>query len=154
LPEAWVSATTKLFEQGLADPRGCEYREIEVAPLGDSVSARDTTRTHGWVLPRKTEQDQQFAVCWDGLVHLLAASGKPADLRADVQASIQADEERRADSVKQDPGHVYQRYPKGDLDHLAIGAHSFPELRVCLLLRLGEGQLAESLYEQGKRATG
>jgi hypothetical protein len=30
LPEDLMSAATRLFEQGLADPRGMEYREIEV----------------------------------------------------------------------------------------------------------------------------
>ena len=30
LPSNYVSATSALFERGLADPRDCEYREIEV----------------------------------------------------------------------------------------------------------------------------
>jgi hypothetical protein len=30
LPANLISATTRLFEQGLADPRGMEYREIEI----------------------------------------------------------------------------------------------------------------------------
>src|ERR1051325_11212201 len=30
LPSKYVSATSHLFDQGMADPRGCDYREIEV----------------------------------------------------------------------------------------------------------------------------
>ncbi len=30
LPRFLVTATAALFEQGVADPRGCEYREVEV----------------------------------------------------------------------------------------------------------------------------
>src|SRR5687768_16132839 len=31
LPEALVRAVQLLFDQGVADPRGCEYRRVEVA---------------------------------------------------------------------------------------------------------------------------
>ena len=58
LPQAFVSATKTLFDQGLADPRGCEYREIEV-PVGEPWSGDGgVIKTHGWVLPG-AEHDRQ-----------------------------------------------------------------------------------------------
>src|ERR1051325_2071454 len=52
LPQELVNATKLLFEQGLADPRGCEYREIEVlvgryadSPWGSKLNR---LKTHGW----------------------------------------------------------------------------------------------------------
>src|SRR5262249_595311 len=54
-PSGLVSAAETLFRQGLADPRGCEYRSIEVrlAPFRS---------THGWVLPPSEARPQRFAI--------------------------------------------------------------------------------------------
>src|SRR5262245_37547524 len=59
VPDEFVKAAALLFEQGLADPRGCEYRAVELT---------SGKRTHGWVLPAKDGDKQRFAVCWNGLV--------------------------------------------------------------------------------------
>ena len=45
LPRFLVAATAALFEDGIADPRGCEYREVEI---GD----RAISKIRGFVLPR------------------------------------------------------------------------------------------------------
>src|ERR687883_827777 len=50
LPEAFVTATRALFEQGMADPRGGEYREVEVA-AGSVWGGAWKLKTHAWVLP-------------------------------------------------------------------------------------------------------
>jgi hypothetical protein len=49
-----------LFDAGLADPRGGEYREIELTVHQGRTSS---VTTHGWYF------SQGFAVCWDGLAH-------------------------------------------------------------------------------------
>ena len=53
LPKPLVSAATKLFQQGLADPRGCEYREIELLSSRSEFydPKYEPLATHGWVLP-------------------------------------------------------------------------------------------------------
>ena len=56
-----VSAITELFDEGLSDPRGCEYREIEIT-WGES-----TIKTHGWVLPGSENQAVCRRVEWPGL---------------------------------------------------------------------------------------
>src|ERR1039457_1869804 len=54
LPPELLSATTDLFTAGLADPRGCEYREIVVPfrarPGWSPTADADAFKTHGWVL--------------------------------------------------------------------------------------------------------
>ena len=66
---AFASAARVLFDQGLADPRGCDYREIEiqVGELWSDAGVR--VKTHGWVLPQAAAGPQTFAVCWNGLVY-------------------------------------------------------------------------------------
>lgn len=58
LADVVVSATKVLFEQGLADPRGCEYREIEVATGSCRSGDGGVVTTHGWVLPSDEEGRQ------------------------------------------------------------------------------------------------
>jgi len=49
LPRSLVEAAQTLFDQGLADPRGCEYRRVRVW-AGDSQGRRAEVVTTGWVL--------------------------------------------------------------------------------------------------------
>src|ERR1700728_4460117 len=51
LPTNVVSEAEAICEQAFPDPRGCEYREIEVevSDVGDGEARLVTT--HGWVLP-------------------------------------------------------------------------------------------------------
>ena len=44
VPAEFVKAAALLFEQGLTDPRGCEYRAVELTTGAPA---------HGWVLPAK-----------------------------------------------------------------------------------------------------
>ena len=62
----------------MADPRGCEYREVEVGDGGP-------VKTRGFVLPERPGDAGRFAVGWDGVVYPAFAVGAPADLEADVR---------------------------------------------------------------------
>src|SRR5215510_2360880 len=64
--DALLNAAAMLFEQGLADPRGLEYREIEIAVGNPFDGGGYPLKTHGWVLPNKGKAGQ-FAVAWSGL---------------------------------------------------------------------------------------
>ena len=50
LPRFFVEATRMLFDQGLADPRGCEYRTIRITP-DRGFRRPDEVDYKGWVLP-------------------------------------------------------------------------------------------------------
>jgi hypothetical protein len=125
LPPAFVSATAKLFEQGLPDPRGCEYHEIEVAgqSLFDMLVSRARESVHrkqGWVLPRSAAGGQRFAIQWDGLIYPVVKVGLKADVTRHVEAAIKLEEED-------------QSRPN--------------DLRACLLLRAGHVTLAERAWK-------
>ena len=142
LPAELLSATTALFGKGLPDPRGCEYREIAVGAGYNGV-----VQTHGWVLPAKAGEQQRFAICWSGLVYPVVTVGQPADLALDIRKLIKDDEDARAKQAKEHPNNPFSRYIGSVVyEAQAIAISNMAPLKVCLLLRLGEGELAEQLW--------
>ena len=56
LPRSLVEATALLFESGVADPRGCDYREIEVEERGNCRLSCDGQCRHCRILaPRRAD---------------------------------------------------------------------------------------------------
>jgi len=84
VPTNILSAVETLFAQGFPDPRGCEYREVEVevGSVGSGQGSR--VKTRGWVLPAKGGEPQRFAVCWNGLVYPATDIGGVADLHTEA----------------------------------------------------------------------
>jgi hypothetical protein len=58
IPTNILSAAETIYEQGFPDPRGCEYREIEVAVSGVWDGKVSLVKTRGWVLPKKSGTNQ------------------------------------------------------------------------------------------------
>src|SRR5262245_461614 len=140
LPKELLSATAALFQAGLADPRGGEYRLIEVG-TGDCWSGdAGLARTHGWVLPAAKGEKQRFAVCWNGLVYPVVSVGDRADLRADVRAALEADEKARTRSES------FYRFRHAWSEGVSIRPRTLLPVKVCLLLRLGEEELARRAW--------
>jgi hypothetical protein len=144
LPESYVSAITVLFQQGLADPRGCELRQVTIT-LG-SVWSGDagTGTTRAWVLPEKPGEKHRFAVVPGGFVYPVISVGKKLDLKTEVQAAIRA-------AKKEKDAAATGRRESVDSSDERDGAFSglFAE---AFLLRLGEGELADALWEATTRA--
>src|SRR5437867_1905672 len=90
LPHALVTAATTLFRQGLADPRGCEYRAIEIATGESASGSRRVERRRGWVLPQRPGDEGRFAVRWDGVVYPVLSVAGPADVKRDAQGALAA----------------------------------------------------------------
>ena len=148
LSDEFVSATTLFFQQGLADPRGCEYRQIEVVVDTSGPGWQSTVvKTHGWVLPAAGRQSQRFGVCWNGLVYPLVSVGKPADLRADAAAAAKA----KPQPIGYGTGQIFEQ----DFEDLAlchpsearaVSTDAALPIKACLLLRLDEAELAEKVW--------
>ena len=107
LPANVVSACQEVFNAGLADPRGCEYRQIVVPLRAESdfgpVPKADEFKAHGWVLPARAGESRRYAVCWNGLVYPLVSVGAPADLDGDIQKIIAQNPAPNPEWQRQDP---------------------------------------------------
>ena len=156
LPKTLVSAAAHLFQLGLADPRGCEYREIEVLVGGFPPEWKDeVVKTHGWVIPAGQKQPQRFGVCWNGLVYPLSSVGKAVDLRADVREA--------ATTEPFDYAGITGWYWSGTWEspclcnpNEARAVHYASPLliKACFLLRLGETEPAELLWNHWRHRKG
>ena len=146
LPATFVTATIKLFEQGLADPRDCEYRQVEIAVRGIWGGFVGIIKTHGWVLPLQPNVSQRFIVAWNGLVYPALSIGDTANLKADVLAAVKSDEDARAKSGNTIPGYNYRFRLASAGDAPTVSRFSLLPLKACLLLRLGETFLAEQVW--------
>ena len=130
LPTNYVSATRLLFEQGLADPRDCTYRAIEVGVGNVWGGDGGVVKTHGWVLPGS--QSAHFAVCWNGLVYPVVSVGTNADLEADV-ANLMTNR--------------LARWHSAILEEASVSEKSLLGIKGCLLLRLGRIDLAARYWQ-------
>lgn len=148
LPVNLVSAVELLFQQGMADPRGCEYHEIEVV-VGDVWNGDDgIQKVHGWVLPRNVASTQRFAVCWNGLVYPTNSVGGAANLKEDIDAMISNDVLARQEWAKHYPNREFEKSFGVIPERSAISEAEICQTKVCMLLRLGESTLAEAYWKQ------
>lgn len=132
VPASLLAATTRLFREGLADPRGCDYRTISVGTGSCWSGDAGVVECHGWVLPAKEAAAQRFAVCWNGMVYPVVSVGDKADLKADIK-SLAPFGRFGADCP-----------PEG----MSVSEKFMLPLKVCLLLRLGEGDLAVQAWKK------
>lgn len=132
-PTNILSAANTLFAQGFPDPRGCEYREIQIVTSGVWDGRTNATATRGWVLP-DANSEPRFAIAWNGLIYPVVKLGDATDLRAEIAG-------REAGR-----GTNFMLY--SGMSDRAIGESrsvflaSASSTRVLLLLRLGETSAA------------
>lgn len=130
LPHDAVSAVAQLFGQGFADPRGCEYREIEVL-TGSVWGGVETTKTRGWVLPGTDAP--RFAIAWNGLVYPAQSVGAARDVRRDARAAIATGADAN---------------PQIARESQCVSIARPRRLMIPLLLRLGHADLAGKMWAQ------
>lgn len=133
VPDYIVKVAVTLFDAGLADPRGGEYRDVEL-PI--QRNDKTTLQTHAWVFPAG------FAVSWNGLVYRVVKAGGRADLDQDVRVIVDAGPWSGRMSLRRQ-----QPPPKaGFWSDLELGQMLAPA-SICLLLRLGRPDLAELIWQ-------
>ena len=142
LPKAFSPAVETLFEQGLADPRGCEYRSIRI-PVGSLMGRfADPFQTTGWVTPA-AEGEPRHAIAWNGLIYPLDGPGEPADLDADIRALHEFPTSKR-------PIFWLIRGKNDERESVTLGSPQ--PIQVCLLFRFGRVDLAEALWARVVRS--
>ncbi|MEI2722649.1 MAG: hypothetical protein V9H26_03630 [Verrucomicrobiota bacterium] len=150
VPTNLLSALTTLFEQGFPDPRGCEYREIEVTVSGLWGAGESLWRgggaeperkplaraTRGWVLPETSDQTQRFAICWNGLIYPTTNIGPAVDLHAEATNLLVANGRRFNAAVG---------------ETVSVFASNALSTRVLLLLHAGETEAALKSWSPDSR---
>jgi hypothetical protein len=144
LPRFLVSATEILFEQGVADPRGCEYRQVEIANAA-------VVKGRGFVLPERADAPGRFVVCWDGQVYPALTVGAAADLDRDIhELAAHVKQAREAASSNRFGRGVSWGFPRENQDPYGpAGVDDHSPIKLCLLLRIGRADLAETLFAAG-----
>ena len=146
LPGLMVTATAKLFEHGMADPRGCEYREVEIRAGNVWNGEAVPIKIHAWLMPARPAEKERYSVGWNGLVYPVVSIGNKANLRADMLAALQADEEARAKWIRDSPKFPFHRFYNAISEGYSASQQGLLPLKACLLLRLGETELAEKIW--------
>lgn len=90
LPPHLESAINLFFRSGMADPRGCDYREIEVVVGNFWTASGATSKTRGWILPPAQDTEARYAIGWNGLIYSVLSVGKTADAEGDARALIRS----------------------------------------------------------------
>lgn len=134
-PPEFSASVADIFDLGLADPRGCEYRVVKRAPVA-GVDLSALPELHAFVLPAD-DNAERFAVTWRGLVTRIHSVGSPADLVGDMQLLGRARGPNRG---------VFDREPHRSQLY-AIGEGEPLVLKAALLLRLGHSNLAKTLWD-------
>ena len=151
LPKFLISATAALYDQGLADPRGCDYRKIKIAIGSVWGGGAHEIETSGWVLPTVDGSKPRHAIAWSGLVYPLTGVGGPADIDADVRALEDAAGNGLADVAPKDRAatrtgfHGFGTNNEGS----SIAVATLQPIKICMLLRLGRADLAEAAWSAG-----
>ncbi|MCH8978864.1 MAG: hypothetical protein IH945_06430 [Armatimonadetes bacterium] len=83
LPSAFVDAADLLFEHGLEDPTGGEYREIAVTVPSSLKNEEKQIKTNGWVFTDQTT-GLLYAVCWDGMRYEVDWVGRKTEISRDL----------------------------------------------------------------------
>ena len=144
LPRFLVTATAALCGQGLADPRDCDYRVIQIKVGSVWGGGGHDVTTHGWMLQAAEGEKPRHAIAWNGLVYPVAGVGAPADLRADVLSLAAA-------LGPGDQPNLRRGVPGlgGNDEDSAVAVATFHPIKVCLLLRIGRADLAEVVWAAG-----
>ncbi len=145
-PAELISASNILFGQGLADPRGCVYCEIEVT-VGDCWRGDGgVIKVHGWLLPANPSDTQRFAVAWNGLVYPVIKIGAKVDIHTDIAEIIKADADTRAAQKKRNPYFQFFRVMNAMSEGVTIAPSHLNPVQACMVMRLGNGNLANQLW--------
>ncbi len=143
IPAEYVNAMSVAFQRGVADPRGCEYREVTVPFGSDSFGEFRRLNTRGWLLPRNGEHSPQFAILWDGVITPVISVGSPASVEADGRLLVAYLMQQKA--IYENPSTVFDRERLEFPQIFSPGPHAYGVI-CALMLRSGETALAETVY--------
>ncbi|MEO8204775.1 MAG: hypothetical protein ABI615_01250 [Chthoniobacterales bacterium] len=134
----WARAAKELFDQGMADPRGCDYRQIKVITGSVWSLAPQAIQTHGWVLPILAggKPAHRFAVCWNGLVYPTLEIGEACSLQEDV--------DRLLEKTTGEKKKIHWETQVAQEDK-AVSYETLNCLKIPLILRVGNAEIIQKM---------
>ena len=143
-----------MFDAGIPDPRGCEYREISVPVYDDGWGPWDdrvpvpSERLHGWLLPEdwRSATRTRYAIGWNGLIYPVLWAGGLADVHADATVMVPVPPE--ADAQDRGWGPDASHKPPGCHLLIQLHQHFIQPLHVLMLVRLGLRQEAAQAVQR------
>jgi hypothetical protein len=129
IPQFVIDAVPSLFYAGWADPRGCEYRHVEILKWG-----REPVETHGWVFGK-------YMVAWNGMVYPEAKSGKTCR-----SAKGRRGDRRSGRMQLGSAGPPIQTVETKFWTDMNFDSNSITPISLTLLLRLGRADLTFKLW--------
>lgn len=138
IPPAVATACAEIFEAGLADPRGCEFREITLESWKHENREQQSKiiATRGWVLPAKSPTSPRFATCWNGLIYPVTSVGAAVDPVADISKLLNA------------TGGPWSKDPSRPSLEECLAPDHLSVFTIPMLLRLGQGDLATQVWKR------
>jgi hypothetical protein len=88
LPSNLKTAVDFVFQTGMADPRDCDYREIEILVGTRTQTAGVVVKTRGWMLPAPGNAATNYGIGWNGQIYPLKSIGKPANAEDDARSTV------------------------------------------------------------------
>jgi len=132
-------AVNFLFLTGMADPRGCEYRDIEIVVGSLSKASGVAVKTRGWVLPPATSARTNCGVAWNGLVYPLTSVGNPASAEDDARAMVHV----MTETMTENKGLGSLRCQVCATEDYCVGTQWLTPVKVAMILRFAPAELAE-----------
>ena len=96
-------------------------------------------KTHGWVLPGSSGSNHLFAVCWNGLVYPVVSVRAQTNFQADTESLINYVSTNRSRMNKDFYGRAFP-------EKTSVATDSLLPIKACLLLRLGQNDLAAKIW--------
>lgn len=140
LPTNLQSTVDFLFRTGLADPRGCEYREIEIIVGSLAKTSGVPVKTRGWVLPAASGARTNYGICWNGMIYPLISVGNPTNAMADARSLIRV----MTETMTRNKGIGSMRSQVVTSEDYCVGTQWLTPVNMALILRIAPDEFAEA----------
>lgn len=129
-----------LFRTGMGDPRGCDYREIEIVVGSLSKASGVAVKTRGWVLPATTGSRTNYDIGWNGLIYQLTSVGDPASAKDDANSLIRV----MTETMAQNGGLGTIRGQVCATEDYCVGTQWLTPAKIAMILRFAPAEFAKA----------
>ena len=130
----WLKPVSIFFDRIGADPRGLEYREVELQMGSIWSGDAGTHKTHAWVYKSPSDTAQVYALTWNAQVYPALWVGDLQDLNADAQLPDTVYNSLNPDITEE----------KYSVDYRSV----LSPVKIAMLLRLGMIKPAQALQKK------